>query len=262
YSLLLTGFEHVPNPAHRLDEPGATASVHLLPETVDHHVHDVGPGIEVIVPGVLGDQGPRHHPPDVPHQVLEDGKFLVGELDRLSAPGDFAGVEVELEIAHPQLAGRQLPGTPAQRLDPRQQLLKTEWLGDVIVGAGPERFDLEVHRVLRGEYQDRHAEPAIPKGPEHLHSVHAREPEIENDEVVLALRSDSQRFGPVRHQLGLMLLLFEAAFDVLTDRTVVFDDENLHSAAIPPTGRNTRKTEPRPGWLSTSMRPRCSATMP
>ena len=76
--------------------------------------------------------------------------------------------------------------------------------------------------------------------------------------------SDPQRLGPVRHQLGLMLLLFEAAFDVLTDRAVVFDDENLHSAASSPYGEKypgkTRTTAP--AGCPPRCGRRCSATMP
>jgi hypothetical protein len=57
-----------------------------------------------------------------------------------------------------------------------------------------------------------------------------------------------------------MLLLFEAAFDVMTDRAVVLPTRIFTPPPFP--YGEYRKTEPRPGWLSTSMRPRCSATMP
>src|SRR6185295_17367606 len=54
----------------------------LLAQPVDDHIDDVGPGVEVIVPGVLGDQGPGHHSARVPHQVLQHRVFFGGELDQ------------------------------------------------------------------------------------------------------------------------------------------------------------------------------------
>src|SRR6476646_11341749 len=65
----------VSHATHRVHPLLGVARVHLLAEPVDHHVHDVGAGIEVIVPGILGDEGPAHHPAGVAHQVLQHRVF-------------------------------------------------------------------------------------------------------------------------------------------------------------------------------------------
>src|SRR5262245_26206889 len=59
---------HVAHATHGVDQLGATAAVDLLAQPGDHHVHDVGPGIEVIVPRILGDQRTRHHASLVPDE--------------------------------------------------------------------------------------------------------------------------------------------------------------------------------------------------
>ena len=77
-------------------------------------------------------------------------------------------------------------------------------------------------------------------------------------QVVAAARGEAEPLHPVVHQVGLEVVLLEPALDVLADGAVVLDDQDLHAW----TGRKTRKVAPRPGWLSTSIRPRWSATMP
>src|SRR5690349_4572106 len=65
----ISGLHHVPHAAHRVDHLRLAAVVELLAQPVDHHVDDVGAGIEVVIPRILGDQRARHHPPVVAQQV-------------------------------------------------------------------------------------------------------------------------------------------------------------------------------------------------
>src|SRR5262245_28380850 len=63
----------VPDAANSMHHLPRVPRVDLLPQPIDHHVDDVGAGIEVVVPGVLGDERPRHDSARVPHQVFQDG---------------------------------------------------------------------------------------------------------------------------------------------------------------------------------------------
>src|SRR3954469_23923058 len=63
----MSGLYDVPDAANGVHQLLGVPGVHLLAQPVDHHVHDVGAGVEVIVPGILGDQRPGHHPAGVPH---------------------------------------------------------------------------------------------------------------------------------------------------------------------------------------------------
>ena len=177
---------------------------------------------------------------------------------RSPAAPHLAGGGVELQVAHPEQRVADLLGAPAQRLDPRQQLLEGERLGHVVVGAGAERLHLEVHRVLRGQDQDRRGGAPVAKRPQHFEAAHPGQPEIEHDEVVPAARGEAQSLHAVVHQIGVEVVFLQPALHVLADGAVVLDDEDLHAG----TGRYTRKVAPRPGALSTSIRPPWSATMP
>src|SRR5947207_4774111 len=123
----------VSHAAHRVHQLLRVARVHLLAEPVDHHVHDVRAGIEVIIPRIFGDKGSRHDPSRVPHEVLQHRVLLGSEVDGRAGAPHAAGGGVELEVAHPEyrVADRLRP--PPQRFHPRQQLLEGERLGDVVV---------------------------------------------------------------------------------------------------------------------------------
>ena len=153
-------------------------------------------------------------------------------VSSIRSPGapHLAGGVVELEIAHPEHRIADLLRPAAQRLDPREQLLERERLGDVVVGAGAERLHLEVHRVLRGEHQHRGRVAAVAQRAEHLEAVHPGQPQVEHDEVVPPARGETQPLHPVVHQVGLIALLLEPALDVLADGAIVLDDEDLHAA--------------------------------
>src|SRR2546430_3075117 len=75
----------VAHAAHGVNQLRLARVIDLLAEPRDHDVHDVRPGIEVVVPGVLRDQGARHDAARMPHQVLEHGIFLGRQVDELAA---------------------------------------------------------------------------------------------------------------------------------------------------------------------------------
>src|ERR1039458_2747651 len=94
--------DHVADAADGGDQLPAATGVELLAQVVDHDVHDVRARIEVIPPGVLGDERAAHHAPHVPGEVFEHEEFLRRELDRLAAAAHVARVEVHLEVGHPE----------------------------------------------------------------------------------------------------------------------------------------------------------------
>jgi hypothetical protein len=194
----------------------------------------------------------------VAHQILEDGVFLGSQLDSLAGPADFPGFPVQLEIADPQHGRPDLLGAPAECLHPGQQLLEGKWLGDVVVSARPERLHLEVDGILGRQHEDRRGVSPIAEGPQHLQAIHFRQPQIQDDQIVSATGGQAEPLHAVFYQVGVVALLLQTPLDVLPDGTVVLDHQNFHAY----TGRKTRKMDPRPGWLSTSIRPRWSSTMP
>jgi len=226
-------------------------------EPRDHHVHDVGSGVEVVVPGVLGDQRPRHDAPLVAHQVFEDCVLLRRQIDGLAAALHLAAPGVERQVGDVQHRRSDGLGAASQRFHPRQQLLQGERLGDVVVGAHAQRLHFVIHAVLRRQDEHRHRDPAIAQRPQQFAPLEFGKPQVEHEQVVVAVGGEVQPLLAVAGGVDVVARLLEAAFDVLGDRLVVLDHQNLH-----PTGRNTLKLEPTPTCDSTSMRPRWSVTMP
>jgi hypothetical protein len=74
--------------------------VDLLPKSIDDHIHDIGAGVEVIIPRVFSDQCPGHHVARVPHEVFEHGVLFRRHFDELTAAADLMCAGIELEIAH------------------------------------------------------------------------------------------------------------------------------------------------------------------
>ena len=48
--------QYVADPAHRVDQPRVETLVHFLAQSVDHHVDHIGAGVEVVTPGVFGNE--------------------------------------------------------------------------------------------------------------------------------------------------------------------------------------------------------------
>ena len=51
---------------------------------------------------------------------------------------------------------RAILTAPAERADPREELVERERLDEVVIGAGIEAFHAVSHRSARGEHEDGH----------------------------------------------------------------------------------------------------------
>src|SRR3989475_4793889 len=195
----------------------------------------------------------------MPHEVLEHGVFLRRELDALAVARHLAAAGVEQESIHLQRRRRDRLGPPSQRLHPRQQLLERERLGDVVVRPHAQRLDLEVDRVLCRQHEHRQPPPAVAQGTQHVDAGDLRQAQIEDHDVVVRASpaGATQPLVAVPDELDVVPRLVQTAAHVITDRFVILNHQDFH-----PTGRNTLKLVPTPICDSTSMRPRCSSTMP
>src|SRR5881296_3978491 len=99
-SVCMSRLHDVADPAHRMNELGFAPVVDLLAQPRDHDVHDVGSGVEVVVPRVFRDQRARHDAALVAHEVLEHGVFFGGEVDDFPAAPHLAAPAVEGQVRH------------------------------------------------------------------------------------------------------------------------------------------------------------------
>src|SRR5256886_4128493 len=256
-SVCMSRLHDVADPAHRVDQLGFAPVVDLLAQPRDHDVHDVRTGVEMVVPGVLRDESPRHDPTLMAHQVLEPRVFFGSELEELPTAPYLAAPRVECQVRHLQHRRRDRLGAPPERLHPSEQLLQGERLCDVVVGAHLERLHLEIHGVLCREHQLRQVLAAIAQRAQHLEARHRRKTQVEHQQIVVAAGREAKLFSADPNQVCVEAGFGQAALHVLYDGLVVFSDEDLH-----PVGRYTLKFDPTPTCDSTSIRPRCSAMMP
>src|SRR5262249_41478376 len=143
-------------------------------------------------------------------------------------------------------------------------LVETEGLAQVVIGTAPDRLDRRVHRGERGE--DQHGrrwlarEQSLEDG-EPVDLWHAEIDERHVEELVLGERD---RLGAAAGGAHAIALALEHLDQQVAGDGVIVGDENggamgAHTATRS-TGRITRKTLPRPGSLTTSMRPPWSCT--
>ena len=142
-----------------------------------------------------------------------------------------------MSVSPGQVAG----GSPQDRLDARHELREAERLRDVVVAAGPERLDLVLGRVLRGQEEHRGLEPARPQPAPDLDPLDVGQHPVEHDQVRLLPRHCLERLA-ARGRLGdVVALVPKRGRDRVDDRLLVVDDEDAlavgaHSpmvAAIP-----------------------------
>ena len=103
-----------------------------------------------------GEQGAvGHNFSRMASQVEEQVEFFWGEMDGLAEDGDAVSVRIDYEVARLH-RGRGAFGSAAQvGADPCKQFLDAEGLGDVVVCARVEGFDLGALVVPHGENEHR-----------------------------------------------------------------------------------------------------------
>ena len=146
-----------------------------------------------------------------------------------------------------------------QRPYPLEQFEQANRLGDVLVGVEPEAADL-VGFLPAGAYDDdRHAIPARADGVEHLEPRHAREHQIEQDEVgspSLGLLEACPAVGGNAHLIALAL---EVVAQTVGEVGVVFHQKDPRGAhgedLVPATGIVTQNSAPPPGAVDTVASP-------
>ena len=144
-------------------------------------------------------------------------------LHRHAVAHHLARSRIERDAVHLDApAGRLAVGPPQNRPDPRHQFARVERLGQIIVGAQFEAHDA-VH-VLAPRGQHEHGNAALlPHALQDLETVHARQHDVEDDQVEAALDGRRKsRTSIVLELYGIALALQEfteqcAQFDVVVD---------------------------------------------
>ena len=155
---------------------------------------------------------------------------MMREHAALARHGDLARREVDLEPAHAKLGGRRRRcGARPAKHGPHSghELARVEGLGEIVVGAElePDHF---VHVFALGRQHDDGQARQIGSGADpsaDLEAVHAREHEVEEDELGPALGERGETPGAVRGHRHVDIVLAEIFRHEGAQAGVVVDEQ-------------------------------------
>ena len=166
--------------------------------------------------------------------VGEQVELLGGQVDRLVVDAHLAtrhidrdAVEAEL-LAPLRLVGLA-PVTAQDGLDARQQLGPAERLGDVVVGADLEPDDAVDLVALRRQDDHRGRHPLASQDAEDLDAAHARQHDVQQDEVEALAAGGLERRLAVGGGRHLVALSRQVEGQRLAQGRVVLDEEEAAS---------------------------------
>jgi D-alanyl-D-alanine carboxypeptidase/D-alanyl-D-alanine-endopeptidase (penicillin-binding protein 4) len=225
---LLSAAQAEADAAHRLQQRLAGGAGQLAAEVAHVHVHHVALRVEVHVPDLLEQGGAAHDLLGVQQEVLQELEFLGGEVQRAIGHAHRMpqAVQRDRPVAEHLEPLRTAPAM--QRADPGEQLVEAEGLGEVVVRAGIEPANHVLHRVARGEHQDRRVPPFAAQLGRHLKSVLLRQHHVEQDHVVVVDVGEHGRLLAVGRDVHHVALFLQALLDEPGDLPVVLHDENFH----------------------------------
>src|SRR5215203_2843213 len=147
----------------------------------------------------LGDLGPRERLPRSAHEQRKYLELGGRDVQRLPATAYRVAVRVELQSPQPQEAlpaPAVPPEPPEDGLDPGEQLLGVEGLGDVVVGPELEPDHL-VYGLALGREQHHGNVTVLPHLLQYLEPAHPRQHDVENHEIQLLPTENPERLDPV-----------------------------------------------------------------
>jgi hypothetical protein len=143
-----------------------------------------------------------------------------------------------------------------------REVVHLERLGDEVVRAGADGGDGRVEAAERSHHEDRHVRTVLDETDAQIDAVDLRHVQIREHHVELVVADHRKRSLGVGRPPALEATAAQIRLDQLAHVAIVVNDEDatLHSPRS--RGRCTEKRLPRPGSLSTAIRPPCSRTMP
>ena len=108
-------------------------------------------------------------------------------------------------------------------MDARDQLVLVERLGQIVVGAVAEAFDLVLDARHAGEDEDRRLDLGDAQRPQHFIAGHVRQVQIEKDYVVIVEFSEIDSLFAKVGDVDVEILGLKHQFDALRGRAVVLD---------------------------------------
>src|SRR5687767_8393091 len=141
----------IAHPAHGRDP----ALSQLLAEVPNIDIHDIRAGIEVVAPDVAQELLAAEHLPRMPEEHVGEAELPSGQLDAPGADGQPSRPQIEHRVADLEDGRLSRPALAQARPHPGQELLESEWLRDIVVGAALESGHRVLDAITSGQDDDR-----------------------------------------------------------------------------------------------------------
>ena len=117
------------------------------------------------------------------HEIIQYAEFLCGQIDWLACHRHTPRRRRQLDVVVDERWRRLSGGTADQSAQPCGELLNVARLGNVVVSPGIQAFDFFGPAPTRCQYQDGYFAPGLSPAIEHVHALHVRQSQVENDRV-------------------------------------------------------------------------------
>jgi hypothetical protein len=158
------------------------------------------------------------------HKQFEEREFPAGEVNAFAIDFDSPGEKIEPDAMMLEDRGFLPPLPPEERTKAGDQFFQAKWFGEVIVGSEIQAADPVLEGVSRAENKDRLVKASGPPFPQQVEAVAVRQPKIQNNGVVGALRQRILGRFASSHPSPRIGHLGEASFDEGADLSIVFDN--------------------------------------
>ena len=141
----------------------AAGEFQLATQIRDVNIDDVGQPVVVGVPDVFEKVFSGHDGVGPAEQVVEQAELLGRERNHDRAPKDGVRRRVESKVSELEHRRGRLGGAAKQCTNPGRQFRVGEGLGQIVIGARIESFDLVGQAVSGRQQQHRRGQPGLPQ---------------------------------------------------------------------------------------------------
>ena len=159
---------------------------------------------------------------------MQQGEFLVGQVDALALTGDAAAQQVQLQVGDVETFDLARRAATQQGAYPRQQLGIGKRLDQIVVGAQFQPAHPVFHRIAGGEEQHRRVRRALAH---HLHQLPAIEPgqhDVEDYQIERFLLDQVFAVDAVARDLHPVAGLLQPSLEVVGRLGLVLYHQNSH----------------------------------
>src|SRR5260221_7574195 len=170
----------------------------------------------------------------VAHELFQDVELECSDLHRLAVAEHGASAWIESHAVHLHApAIRFHLRAPQDCFHPRRKLAGIKWLWKIIIGAKLQAHNAVHILAARGKHE--HRNPATgAEALENFKTVHARQHDIQDNQVIAALLRLFQSLSAFIHAVNTVTLALQKLLEQRAQFSVVIDDQQAHNITISP----------------------------